>query len=35
MFIFSIPFQEGTCMIKSTNRRGNFLVKRYAGMMAG
>lgn len=35
LFIFSILFQEGTCMTKSTNRRGNFSVKRYAGRMAG
>lgn len=34
-FIFSILFQEGTCMIKSTNRRGNFSAKRYAGSTAG
>lgn len=33
--IFLVLFQEGTCMIKSTNRRGNFSVKRFAGGMAG
>lgn len=33
--IFSVLFQEGTCTIKSTNRRGNFSAKRYAGGMAG
>lgn len=34
LFIISVLFQEGTCMIKSTNRRGNFSARRYEGEMA-